>query len=139
MSDFTAFQFQESTIGTDNTLFSGADNGKIFELFVDDTNRIPFHIRTGQQAFGAPAERKRFHYIEFHGYGPLSGTLRVRIYIDGRYVCDGEAVTCETPNKIRRVNIPMAQCIGYTIDVEFAGDVPLRALEFAFSPLASTS
>lgn len=139
MSDFTAFQFVESTMSTDNTLFAGGDRGKIYELFVDDANRIPFHIRTGQQAFGNAAERKRFHYLEFHGYGPLSGTLWVRIYIDGRYVCDGKSVTSENPNKIRRVNIPVTKCIGYTIDVEFAGDIPLRALEFAFSPMASTS
>lgn len=138
MSDFDIFREQQMTMGTSNT-FSGSDGDKIYELFADTDTVIPYHIRTGQQAFGMPAERKRFHYIEFHGWGQVSGTLRVRVYIDGVYVCEGKSVTTEAPNKVRRVNIPVTKSIGYTVDVEFAGDVPIRMIEFAVSPMNSTS
>lgn len=137
-SDFNLFRHQLMSMGTSNT-FAGEDGNKIFELFADEQHGITYHIRTGQQCFGSPAERKRFHYVEFHGSGPLSGTLHVRVYIDGRYVCDGQSVTTETPNKVRRVNLPIAQSIGYAIDVEFSGDVPIRMMEFAVSPMVSTS
>lgn len=111
----------------------------IWELFNDESTLLPFHIRTGQQALGDIAERKRFRYVEFHGFGINPGTLRVRIYIDGRYVCDGRATLSETPDKKRRVNIPIGRQNGYVIDVEVAGVGNLRAIEFTYDGMNSPS
>jgi hypothetical protein len=111
----------------------------IHELFVDETTQLPFHFRTGQQTLGDVGERKRFKYIEFHGAGVNPGTLRVRVYIDGRYVCDGNITMTETPDKKRRVNVPIGRQIGYTIDVECAGVGNLRLIEFTFDSTNSQS
>lgn len=100
---------------------------------------IPYYIRTGEQAFGDPVERKRFKQIEFHSDGPSSGTIACRVWIDGRYVCDGIMTPTETPNRVRKINLPRGMNTGYTIDVEIAGTVPFRALEFGYEPMARTS
>lgn len=112
---------------------------EICELFADESTPIPFHIRTGQQTLGDIAERKRFKYIEFHGYGVNPGTLRARIYIDGIYICDGLVSLSENPDKRRRVNIPIGKQIGYSIDVEIAGCANLRAIEFTVEGMHSQS
>ena len=112
---------------------------EICELFVDEVTPLPFHIRTGQQSLGDIAERKRFKYVEFHGYGVNPGTIRVRIYIDGVYICDGMATLSENPDKRRRVNIPIGKQMGYAIDVEIAGCANLRAIEFTVEGMHSQS
>ena len=111
----------------------------IAELFRDDSTPIPIHIRTGQQSLGSITERDQFHHIEFHGYGINPGTARVRVYIDGRYVCDDMVTLTEAPNKTRRTCIPVGQQNGYSIDVELAGHCELRAIEFCYTPMPSTS
>lgn len=97
-------------------------------------NRVPLHVRTGAIAMGQPAERKRFSQIEFHG----KGTLWVRVYVDGVFTIEGQVTLTETPSKDRRLGIPVGTK-GYIIDAEFAGDADIRAVEFAYAPMGSTS
>jgi hypothetical protein len=63
----------------------------------------------------------------------------VRIYIDGRYVCDGRATVSEVPSRHRKVNVPIGRQIGYTIDVEFAGNALPRAIEYTFEGMSHES
>ena len=91
-------------------------------------------IRTGQQAFGNPTERKRFQQLEFHG----KGTVKCRVYVDGVWICDASATMSETPTKERRIGIPVGTK-GYTLDVEFCGDADVRAMECAYSSMSETS
>lgn len=133
-----AFTTAESLLGVDMSSVSSVDS-VIGELFVDESTLLPFHIRTGQQCLGNIAERKRFKYVEFHGFGVNPGTVRVRIYIDGIYICDGLATLSETPDKKRRVNIPIGKQMGYTIDVELCGCANIRAIEFTFEEPNSQS
>ncbi len=100
----------------------------------NNRQRVPMFIRTGAQAFGQPAERKRFTQVEFHG----KGTLFVRIYVDGVWISDATVTLSEAPSKDRRVGIPTGTR-GYTIDIEFCGDADLRAVEYEFKPMARTS
>ena len=65
---------------------------------------IPIHIRTGAQTLGAPTERKHFGSIEFHGEGINNGWLSVRVWIDGRYLCEGRATMSDNGNCIRKVS-----------------------------------
>ena len=111
----------------------------IVELFVDESLKLPFHLRTGQQCLGDVSERKRFRYVEFHGTGQNPGTISVRIYIDGKFVCSGVATLSESSNKHRMVNIPIARQSGYAIDIECAGSASLRAIEFTHDELPSQS
>ena len=102
---------------------------KIFDAFSGQT--LPIHVRTGANSCGSPTELKRYRAVEFHG--PYhEGTLRVRIWIDNRYVCDGQVVMSEQPSRRRRLNIPVRRCVGYTIDVEFAGEECPRGIEVHF-------
>ncbi len=97
--------------------------------------RIPLHIRSGAQTFNqVPVERKRYDQIEFHG----KGSLYVRVYVDGIWICDGTVTMTETPSKDRRLGIPTGTR-GYTVDVEFCGDADIRAIEFSYRPMVSTS
>ena len=107
--------------------------------------RIPLHIRTGAQTLhnvsdmrkydaGDPVGRKRFQQIEFHG----KGSLYVRVYVDGTWICDGTVTMTEAPSKDRRLGIPTGTR-GYTIDVEFCGDADIRAVEFTYEYMSSPS
>ena len=91
-------------------------------------------VRTGQQSFGTPAERKRFTQVEFHG----KGTLYVRIYVDGIWISDATVTLSESPSKDRRVGIPTGTR-GYVMDIEFCGDADLRAIEFEYKPMQRSS
>ena len=122
--------YAEATLAT--SLSTGATRQVgVYELFSEERFKIPFHVRTGAQSMGSPSEKKIFHFAEFHG---RPGTFRVRIYIDGRYVCDGRVVLSESSNRHRRVNIPLGKRVGYSIDVEFVGDAAFTAIEFGFDP-----
>ena len=107
----------------------------VFELEKPSPYKIPYHIRTGSNPCGEPSVRKKFFDVRFFALEER-GTLHVRIWIDGRYICDGQSVVSSTPNRIRQVNIPVGNCVGYCIDVEFSGDVPLRGMDINFEPLA---
>lgn len=85
-------------------------------------------------SFGDPSERKRFQQIEFHG----KGTVFCRVYVDGVWIVDASATMTESPSKDRRVGIPVGTR-GYTVDLEFSGDGDIRAVEFSFTPMSSTS
>lgn len=111
----------------------------VYSFATDPSTRIPFYIRTGQQSLGDPTERKRFDHIEIHSDNFANGTLAVRVWIDGHYVCDGMLVATETPSKVRKLNLPRKMNTGYVIDVEMAGDVDLRAVEFHFDAMRATS
>jgi len=111
----------------------------VAELFRDEAPTMPIHLRTGQQSLGSVTERDQFHHVEFHGYGINPGTARVRIYIDGKYVCDDQVTLSENPTKTRRTCIPIGRQNGYTIDVEIAGQCEIRAIEFCYQPMPSTS
>ena len=103
----------------------------------NQTEKIPYHIRTGMNSMDEPSTRKKFWDVRLYDAG-TTGTLHVRIYIDGRYVCDGRAVTVPGPNKTRQVNIPNGMNTGYAIDVEFAGDVSFRCIEFNYDHVSDS-
>ena len=106
----------------------------IYSFNASSTFRIPIHIRTGNQSFGNPVDRKRFTQVEFHG----RGTVMVRIYVDGTYIGQWPATMTETPSKDRRIGIPIG-IRGYVMDLEFAGDADIRAIEYEYKPLANIS
>lgn len=144
ISNFNIFYAAESTLSsaTPTTL-----NGRSIYRFNPPygVTRIPLHIRTGAQTLhnsndyrkydaGDPVARKRFQQIEFHG----KGSLYVRVYVDGIWICDGTVTMTESPSKDRRLGIPIGTR-GYTIDVEFCGDADIRALEFTYEYMVSPS
>lgn len=139
-SDHDAFCSGQSRFATSFT-WSGASSTSLglYAFGTDPDYLMPYYIRTGAQAFGDPVERKRFKQVEFHSDGPSTGTIACRVWIDGRYVCDGIMSPTETPNKIRKINLPRGMNTGYTIDVEIAGNVQFRALEFGYEPMERTS
>ena len=131
-ANITEFYAAESDISAFvPTTLSGAS---VWKFQPSGPNHIPLHVRTGAISMGQPAERKRFTQIEFHG----KGTLWVRIYVDGVFVIEGQVTLTETPSKDRRLGIPVGTK-GYIIDAEFAGDADIRAVEFAYAPMGSTS
>ena len=130
--NFVSFYAAECTLSTASV--SLATGRGVYKFNASNTSRIPMSIRTGQQAFGNPTERKKFQQIEFHG----KGTVRCRIYVDGVWICDGSATMSETPTKERRIGIPVGTK-GYTLDVEFCGDADVRAVECAYSSMSETS
>lgn len=111
-----------------------------YSVFRFDSNgtqdKLPIHIRTGAQSLGYPTERKHFRAIEFHGEGINNGLLGVRVWIDGRYVCEGRATMSDNGNCIRKVNLPVAKSVGYSIDIEFTGTVRLRGMEIKYEAMA---
>lgn len=125
------YREQAATFGTSLTVYNDITSTDIYTLFTGE--ELPIHFRTGPNPCGAPTELKRFRCVEFHGPNQ-EGTLRVRIYIDGRYVCDGRAVVSDQPNRHRKVNIPVRRCVGYSIDIEAAGYIHPRAIEVHFDP-----
>jgi len=131
-TNFTAFYAAECTLSTASV--SQTTGRGIYKFNSSNTSRIPLSIRTGQQAFGNPTERKRFCQLEFHG----KGTVRCRVYVDGIWICDGVATMTENPTKERRVGLPVGTK-GYVMDVEFCGDADIRAVECAFKSMSETS
>lgn len=100
----------------------------------NESGKVPLHVRTGAMTFGAPHERKRFRAIEFHG----SGTIYVRVYVDGTWISDGSVTMSESPSKNRRMGLPIGTT-GYAVDVEFCGDANIRAVEFDITGLSGAS
>jgi len=96
------------------------------------SERVPWYIRTGPMAQGNPVDRKRYRYLEFHG----SGTVNVRVYVDGRIAASATVTTTETPNQPRRLNLPRSTW-GYSMDLEATGDAELFAMELKFNPMPS--
>lgn len=111
-----------------------------YSVFRFDSNgtqdKLPIHIRTGAQTLGAPTERKHFRSIEFHGEGINNGLLGVRVWIDGRYMCEGRATMSDNGNCIRKVNLPVSKAVGYAIDIEFTGMIRLRGMEIKYEVMA---
>jgi len=139
MTGLVNFAKAESTFSQTVDIPSGSVQPIIVELFTDESFKLPFHIRTGPQGLGDVSDRKNFSHVEFHGYGSTPGTLRVRVYIDGRYVCDGNVTLSENPNTHRRINIPIGRKIGHTIDLEICGNANLRSIEYTFEGTDSPS
>lgn len=132
VDNFNGFYSAESQIlGFTPSTLNGAS---VYKFQPSGPSRVPLHVRTGAQSLGMPTERKRFQQIEFHG----KGTLWVRVYVDNVYVSEGQVTLTENPSKERRFGIPIGTK-GYTIDVEFAGDADIRAVEYAFAPMSATS
>ena len=104
----------------------------IFKFGGDTSQKLPFCIRTGGQSLGAPTDRKSFRAVDVYAEGTVNGLVGIRIYIDGRYVCSGRATCSDQPNVHRRINIPVAKSEGYSIDIELAGNVRLRAVSTKF-------
>ena len=131
-------KYLESQISFSNTFTPDTLNGSAIYRFdpKDSKDVIPVHIRTGAQTLGAPTERKHFRSIEFHGEGINNGWLGVRVWIDGRYLCEGRATMSDNGNCIRKVNLPVAKAVGYAIDVEFTGMVRLRGMEIRYEVMA---
>jgi len=111
----------------------------VYSFATDPSTNIPFYVRTGQQSLGDPTERKRFDHIEVHADNFKVGTIAVRVWVDGHYVCDGMLVPAETPSKVRKLNLPRRMNTGYVIDLEMAGDINIRAIEFHFDAMRATS
>ena len=120
----------------DTNDFAAVPGLSIWRFDADPVNTIPFHIRTGENSCGNPLERKQFKYIEFHGQG--SGTARVRVYIDRRYICDGKVSFTEAPSAQRRLNLPLTRSVGYAIDIEFSSNSKPRAMEIVFEPMGES-
>lgn len=102
-----------------------------------NTDRIPYHIRTGQQSMGDPTTRKKFWETRLYG-SESQGTLHVRLYIDGRYVCDGRSILANNYNQFRKIPVPNGWNAGYTLDVEFAGDAKFRTIEYNYDFLGGS-
>lgn len=129
------FIINEVSLKGDNN-FSPVPGLSIWRFDADPVNNLPFHIRTGEQACGNPLERKQFHAIEFHGQG--GGTARVRVYIDKRYICDGQVSFTEAPSLQRRLNLPISRSTGYVIDIEFSTNAKPRAIEIHFDLMSES-
>ena len=65
-----------------------------------------------------------------------NGWLGVRVWVDGRYLCEGRATMTETGNSVRKVNLPVSKAVGYAIDIEFTGMVRLRGMEIRYEVMA---
>ena len=131
--------FKVSQLGMTDAVYVPANTFlMITELDKQSPYKIPYHIRTGANPCGESSIRKKFFDVRFFALDEL-GTLHVRVWIDGRYVCDGQSTVSTTPNRIRQINIPIGNCVGYCIDVELSGDVPLRGMAINFEPLAMES
>lgn len=130
--------YLETQIGFLNTFATEDVVGSAVYRFdpKDSKDVIPIHIRTGAQTLGAPTERKHFRSIEFHGEGINNGSLGVRVWIDGRYMCEGRATMSDNGNCIRKVNLPVSRAVGYAIDIEFTGMVRLRGMEIKYEVMA---
>lgn len=102
-----------------------------------NVDRIPYHIRTGQQSMGDPTTRKKFWETRLYG-SENQGTLHVRLYIDGRYVCDGRSILANNYNQFRKIPVPNGWNAGYTLDVEFAGDAKFRTIEYNYDYLGGS-
>ena len=97
-----------------------------------ETTKLPILIRTGAQSLGSPSERKHFRQVELTGEGYNNGLVGVRIWIDGRYVCEGRITMTDTATCVRRINLPVNKSVGYTIDVEISGMANIRVMEIKF-------
>ena len=129
--------YLDKQISFSNTfVYPYADGDAVYKFNASSLGAIPLFIRTGAQSLGAPTERKRFNRIEFHGEGINNGVLAVRVYIDGRYLCDGRVTMTENGTCVRRVNLPVSKAVGYAIDVEFTGMVRLRGMEIRYEVMA---
>jgi hypothetical protein len=109
----------------------------IYDLDGNNDVKIPYHLRTGQQTLNIPTIPKRFYGIKFYSEH-YQGELHVRVYIDDKYVCDGRVVPYLNSTKAIMINLPNNRNIGYSIDVEVAGTVPLRAFEFLYDEIETT-
>ena len=127
------FRIAESDL-TPSVSFSKVPGLKVQKLEAGP-ELMPYTIRTGEISCGNPLERKSFRYISFFGNG--TGTVRVRVYIDKRYVCDSQIILEELPNNNRRVNLPVRRSSGYVIDVEIATVGNLRGMEITYDPEVS--
>lgn len=131
-NEFNFQNYLDKQISFSNTfVYSGSDGDSIYK-FDDGDGRLPILIRTGEQSLGTPSERKHFRQIELTGQGVNNGLLGVRVWIDGRYLCEGRITMTETSTCVRRVNIPVSKSVGYTIDVEISGSADIRGMEIKF-------
>ena len=131
---FNALIAAQSTV--DQTLSTTVPTNpvRILSRFGKGKERIPWYIRTGPMSQGEPTRRKRYRYLEFQG----EGSVDVRVYVDNRVVARGRMIAIETPNHLRRLNLPRS-CWGYALDIEMAGDAELFAVSVKFDGMPSES
>lgn len=127
------YKAQQSKIKPENNFVVNSGRS-VWKLFSGNLN-MPIMVRTGAKALENVTERKAFHQIEFYGNGNLS----VRVYIDGRWVCDSVLTLSEGPSKPRRMNLPRGNRTGYSIDLEIYGDTNRLVTEITYDDLVSPS
>lgn len=130
--NFDTFYASQSVMSA-NTPIQVSGRG-IYRFNASPIQRVPLHAKTGQQAFGAPSDRKRYTQIEFHG----KGTLYCRIFVDGVWIQDASVTLTENPSKDRKIGIATGTR-GYTMDIEFSGDADVRAVEYTYKPMPNQS
>jgi len=139
-NDMTEFVYRQANMIAE-TQESGGEYGRTKYIYDFDGNRdvqIPYHLRTGQQTLDTPTVQKRFSGIKIHSEH-YRGELHVRTYIDDKYVCDGRITPYTNAQKSITINLPSGRSTGYSIDVEVAGTVPIRAFEFIYDDVATTA
>ena len=129
--------YLDKQVSFSNTfVYTNDDGDAVYKFNYSSNGVIPLFIRTGAQSLGYPTERKHFRAVEFHGEGINNGLLGVRVWIDGRYVCEGRATMSDNGNCIRKVNLPVAKSVGYSIDIEFTGMARIRGMEIKYEAMA---
>ncbi len=139
-NDMTEFVYRQANMIAD-VQESGGEYGKTKFIYDFDGNRdvlIPYHVRTGQQTLGSPTAQKRFYGVKIYSEH-YRGELHVRVYVDDKYVCDGRVTPYSNAQKSVMINLPNGRSTGYSIDVEVAGTVPIRAFEFVYDTVVTTA
>lgn len=106
----------------------------IWKLF-SGRNNMPMFVRSGQRGFGNVSERKKFSQIEFYG----SGTMSVRVFIDGRHIADDIVTLTEAPSQPRKMNLPRGNRTGYNLDFEVMGDTSRLVVEYLYDDMKAPS
>jgi hypothetical protein len=101
------------------------------EMSPGEGYEIPFVIRMGPSNDPDPGSRKRFRALEIDG----DGRAFVMIWIDRRLVAKGWLYANETPEHVRRLNIPRGLGTGYGIDFMIAHQGTLVAVEVFWDPM----
>jgi hypothetical protein len=106
----------------------------IWKLFAG-RNNMPMFVRAGQRGFGTFSERKKFSQLEFYG----SGTMSVRVFIDGRHITDDIVTLTEAPSRPRKMNLPRGNRTGYNLDFEVMGDTSRLIVEYLYEDMKAPS
>ena len=100
----------------------------VLKAFAAPSWLVPFHVRSGPRKVSDDGRRKWIRGLVFFRVGIGAGSLKVRVWVDGKLACVGIVEMDETPLRARKMPLPRGVC-GYTVDVEVVGTVPLRHTE----------